>query len=196
METLNLQNPLFATYVIAATLMILKAVSMSWLTVIRMMRVKGGLRSPEDLRKTLFNPEPNPKQLEPNEYVERIRRIQLNDLESLPFFLVAVFLYVLTEPSLLLARLLLYGYVVSRLLHFAAYFTAQTHETRAMFWTVGSLIIIFMAGRTLVAALGCAYSCGFLNGKVPQRRSTKKSGAILMTSAQADRLSSTWPRWP
>jgi glutathione S-transferase len=39
-------------------------------------------------------------------------------------------------------------------LHFAAYFTAQTHETRATFWTVGSLIIIFMAVRTLVAALG------------------------------------------
>jgi glutathione S-transferase len=68
--------------------------------------------------------------------------------------LVAGLLYVLTEPSLQLARLLLYGYVVSRLLHFGAYFTAQTHETRATFWTVGSLIIIFMAVRTLVAALG------------------------------------------
>lgn len=134
--------------------MILKVVSMSWLTVIRMMQVKGGFRSPEDLRKTPFNPDPNPKQLEPNEYVERVRRIQLNDLENVPFFLVAAFLYVLTEPSLLLARLLLYGYVVSRLLHFAAYFTAQTHETRATFWTVGSLIIIFMSARTLVAALG------------------------------------------
>jgi glutathione S-transferase len=138
MEALSLQNPLFATYVIAATLMILKAASMSWLTVIRMARVKGGLRSSEDLRKTPFNPNPKPKQLEPNEYVERVRRIQLNDLENLPFFLVAAFLYVLTQPSLLLARLLLYGYVVSRLLHFAAYFTAKNHETRAAFWTAGA----------------------------------------------------------
>jgi glutathione S-transferase len=86
----------------------------------------------EDLRKTPLNPVPNPKQLEP-EYVERIRRIQLNDLENIPFFLVAAFLYVLTEPSLLFARLLLYGYVASSLLHFTAYFTAQTHETRATF---------------------------------------------------------------
>src|SRR5579872_1577793 len=152
MGTLSVQNPLFATYVVAATLMILKTVSMSWLTVVRMMHVKGGFRSPEDLRKTPFNPEPNAKQLEPNEYVERIRRIQLNDLENIPFFLAAAFLYVLTEPSLLLARLLLYGYVISRFLHFAAYFTAQTHETRATFWTVGSLIIVVMAGRSLVAA--------------------------------------------
>lgn len=153
MDKLSLQNPLFATYVIAATLMILKAVSMSWLTVVRMMQVKGGFRSPEDLRKTALNPEPDAKQLEPDERVERMRRIQLNDLENLPFFLVAGFLYVLTEPSLVLARVLLYGYVVSRLLHFAAYASARTHDTRATLWTVGSLILIFMTCRTLLAAI-------------------------------------------
>jgi glutathione S-transferase len=154
MDKLSLQNPLFATYVIAATLMILKAVSMSWLTVVRMMQVKGGFRSPEDVRKSPLNPEPDPRQLEPNERVDRIRRIQLNDLENLPFFLVAGFLYVLTEPSLLLARVLLYGYVVSRLLHFAAYLSARTHDTRATLWTIGSVILIFMSCRTLLAALG------------------------------------------
>jgi glutathione S-transferase len=154
MGQLSLQNPVFATYVIAATLMILKAVSMSWLTVVRMMQEKGGFRSPEDLRKTPLNREPNPRQLEPNERVERIRRIQMNDLENLPFFLVAGFLFVLTDPSLLLARWLLYGYVASRLLHFAAYFTALTHDTRATFWTVGSVILIFMTCRTLLVALG------------------------------------------
>jgi glutathione S-transferase len=154
MDKLSLQNPLFATYVIAASLMILKAVSMSWLTVVRMLQVNGGFRSPEDIRKTALNPEPNPRQLEPNERVDRIRRIQLNDLENLPFFLVAGFLYVLTEPSLLLARGLLYGYVVSRLLHFAAYASARTHDTRATLWTIGSVILIFMTCRTLLAALG------------------------------------------
>ncbi len=154
MDKLSLQNPVFATYAIVATLMILKVVGMSWLTVVRMMQVKGGFRSPEDLRKTPFNPEPNPNQLEPNERVERIRRIQMNDLENVPFFLVAGFLYVLTEPSLLLARWLFYGYVASRLLHFAAYFTGQSHETRATFWTVGSVILIFMTVRTLLAAFG------------------------------------------
>ena len=38
MEKLSLADPLFATYVIAATIMILKAVSMSWFAVIRMMQ--------------------------------------------------------------------------------------------------------------------------------------------------------------
>ncbi|HSE11327.1 MAG TPA: MAPEG family protein [Rudaea sp.] len=154
MDKLSVHDPLFATYVIAATLMILKAVAMSWLTVVRMMQVKGGFRSPEDLRKTPLNPEPRPDQLAPDERVDRFRRIQLNDLENLPFFLVAGLLFVLSGPSLLLARVLLYGYVVSRLLHFAAYASARTHETRATLWTIGSLILIFMTCWSLLAALG------------------------------------------
>jgi glutathione S-transferase len=154
MEKLSLRDPVFATYAIAATIMILKAISMSWLTVLRMTQEKGGFRSPEDIRRTRLNPDPDPRQLEPNERVERVRRILLNDLENLPFFLIAGLLFVLTGPSLLTTRLLLYGYVVSRLLHFAAYFTAQTHDMRAVFWTVGSLILIYMTCRTLAAALG------------------------------------------
>ncbi len=154
MQTLSLQDPLFATYAIAATLMILKAVGMSWLTVYRMMRENAGFRSPEDLRRTPLNPSPDPTQLAPNERVDRIRRIQMNDLENIPFFLIAGFLYVLTGPPLWLAQALLYGYVVSRLLHFAAYLSARTHDTRATLWTIGSLILIFMTVRTLLAALG------------------------------------------
>ncbi len=73
-----------------------------------------------------MNPKPEPTQLAPNDRVDRIRRIQLNDLESLPYFLVAGFLYVLTEPPLLLAQCLLYGYVMTRLVHFVAYLTAQS----------------------------------------------------------------------
>lgn len=154
MDRLSLQDPLFATYAICAALMILKAVGMSWLTVYRMTKVKGGYRSPEDLRRTRLNPEPDPSQLGPNDYVDRIRRIQLNDLENLPFFLAAGFLFVIAGPSLLHAQILLYGYVVSRLLHFAAYLTAQTHDVRATFWTIGSLMLIYMTLYVLAVALG------------------------------------------
>jgi glutathione S-transferase len=154
MVDLSLSNPLVATYAIAATLMILKVVSMSWLTVLRMLQANGGFRSPEDLRKTPLNPSPDPKQLQPDERVERIRRIHLNDLENIPFFLAAGFLFILTEPPLLLAQWLLYGYVASRFLHFLAYFTAQTHDLRATLWTIGSLILIVITGWTLYRALG------------------------------------------
>lgn len=150
---MELRSPLFATYAVAAALMILKAVGMSWLTVYRMMTTRTGFRSPEDLRKTRLNPDPDPGQLAPNEYVERIRRIQLNDLENLPFFLVAGLLFVLTGPPLLLAQCLLYGYVVSRLLHFLAYFTAQTHDMRATLWTIGSTILIVLTVWVLVFGL-------------------------------------------
>ena len=75
MDKLSFQNALFDTYAIAACIMILKAVMMSWLTVARMIQVNGGFRSPEDIKKTILNPNPNAEQLAPNEYVDRIRRI-------------------------------------------------------------------------------------------------------------------------
>lgn len=158
MIDLSLQNPLFATYTLAAALMILKAVAMSWLTVVRMIQEKGGFRAPEDLRQTALNPNPDPKQLEPNERVERIRRIHMNDLENIPFFLAAGFLFVLTDPPLWLAQVLLYGYVISRFAHFGAYLTARTHDMRANLWTIGSLVLIFMTMWTLWLATGAVLS--------------------------------------
>jgi glutathione S-transferase len=152
-DHLSLTNPVFASYAVAAALMVLKGVAMSWLTVIRMAAENGGFRNPEDMKRTMANPRPHDAQLAPNERVDRIRRIQLNDLENLPYFLVAGLLYVTTAPSLLLAQFLFYGYVVTRLLHFIAYYTAQIHDIRAALWTPGSLIIIFMAGSTVVSAL-------------------------------------------
>jgi glutathione S-transferase len=154
MDTLKLADPLFATYTIAATLMILKVIAMAWLTVLRMTQEKGGFRAPEDVKKTALNPAPDPTQLLPNERVERVRRIMQNDLENVPLFLVAAFLYILTQPSLALAQWLLYGYVASRIVHFLAYFTGQIHDIRAVTWTVGSLILIYMTERTLLAAVG------------------------------------------
>ncbi|MBO9196514.1 MAPEG family protein [Rhizobium sp. 16-449-1b] len=153
MNNLSLADPVFTTYAIAAAIMILKGVAMSWLTVIRMVAENGGFRNPEDMKKTKANPRPHDGQLAPNERVERIRRIQLNDLENLPYFLVAGLLYVTTAPSLLLAQFLFYGYVATRLLHFVAYYTAQIHDIRAAFWTPGSLIIVFMTGSTFVSAV-------------------------------------------
>ena len=150
---MSLHNPVFATYVLAASIMILKGISMSWLTVVRMMRARGGFRSPEDIRKTLLNPDPSPAQLAPNEWVERVRRIQMNDLENLPYFLVVGMLYVFSEPDLLVARWLFWTYVVTRLAHFVAYLTAQTHDLRAALWTPGSLILIYMSIMSLSAAL-------------------------------------------
>ena len=150
---LNIENPVFQTYVVAACIMLLKLMLQPWMTVVRMMIVGAGFRSPEDLKKTPLNPNPDPSQLEVNEYVDRSRRLNLNDLESIPAFLIAGFLFVLADPSLLFAQILIWTYVASRAVHFVAYLTAQIHDVRAFCWTWSSLSVIVMAAYTLIQAL-------------------------------------------
>lgn len=150
---LTLDNPVFQTYLVVAAIMILKLMLQPWMTVVRMMKAKGGFRSPEDLKKTPLNPEPDPSQLEVNEYVDRSRRLNLNDLESIPGFLAAGFLFVLVNPPLLLAQILMWGYVAARAAHFVAYTTAQVHDIRATCWTFSSVAVIVMAIYTLVKVL-------------------------------------------
>lgn len=150
---LSLENPVFQTYVLAASIMVLKLMLQPWMTVVRMMKVGGGFRNPEDIKKSPLNPKPDARQLEVNEYVERSRRINLNDLESIPGFLAAGFLFVLAHPPLLLAQILIWTYVVSRAAHFVAYATAQLHDVRAFCWTWGSLSVIAMAAYALMKAL-------------------------------------------
>lgn len=150
---LSLQNPVFVVYAIAASIMLLKLLLQPWMTVYRMMKVRGGFRSPEDAKRSPLNPHPEPAQLEPNEYVERSRRLNLNDLESIPAFLIAGLLFVLAEPPLLLAQILIWLYVAARAAHFVAYATAQLHDVRATLWTLSSVSVLAMVAYTLVRIL-------------------------------------------
>jgi glutathione S-transferase len=147
---MTFENPVFATYVIAASIMILKMMGQGWITVARMMKIGGGFLNPEDAAAGMANPKPRPGQLDPDEYVERSRRMQRNDTENIPPFLVAGLLFALTQPPLLIAQALFFGYVVTRLAHFWAYSTAKPHEVRATFFSIGSLIVIGMAVYTLI----------------------------------------------
>jgi uncharacterized MAPEG superfamily protein len=150
---LSLENPVFHTYLVAAAIMILKLMLQPWITVQRMMKVRAGFRSPEDAKRSPLNPEPAAGQLEVNEYVDRSRRINLNDLESIPGFLAAGLLFVLVGPPLLLAQILIWGYVAARAAHFVAYMTAQLHDVRATLWTFSSVSVLVMAGYVLARAL-------------------------------------------
>lgn len=153
MDIFTLQNPVFQTYVIAAALMCLKALAQGWMTVQRMIAAKGGFLNEEDTRRTFSNPEPHPGQLDRNEHVERSRRMHGNDTENIPVFLGAGLIFTAAAPPLLLAQCLMYGFVAARLAHFWAYLTQQNHEVRAAFFSIGSLITIFMAGYALIAAV-------------------------------------------
>lgn len=153
MTALALDNPVFATYLIAAALMVLKVMGQGWMTVHRMMKVSAGFASPEDLRQGPINRAPDPSQIEVNEYVDRSRRLHRNDLENIPAFWAAGLLFVLVDPALWLTQLVMYGFVVARLAHFWAYATERSHELRATFYTIGSVIVIYMAGHVLWVAL-------------------------------------------
>ena len=150
---LSFDNPVFQLYALAASLMLLKLLLQPWLTVARMFKVQGGFHNPEDLKKSPANPNPHPGQLDRNDYVERSRRINRNDLESIPGFLVAGLLFVLADPGPTLAAWLFGLYVTFRGLHFLAYNTAQLHDIRAAFWSLASLTALIMVVYVLVIAL-------------------------------------------
>lgn len=153
MNPLSLENPVFVTYTIAASLIVLKYLGHGWLTVFAMMKNQGGFLNPEDANRGMVNPKPKPGQLDPADFVERTRRMHRNDVENAPAFLVAGLLFVFTQPSLLIAQVLLYGFVATRFVHALVYMTRRSHEVRATFYSLGSLIVIGMAVTTLVKVL-------------------------------------------
>ena len=61
--------------------------------------------------------------------------------------------FALGRIALLLAQVLMYGFVLARAAHAVAYATAQSHEVRSVFYTIGSLSVIYMAVHVLVVAL-------------------------------------------
>lgn len=154
MPLLTMENPVFITFMIAASIMTLKIMGQGWMTVFRMLKSDSGLASPEDVQTGIINRNPRPEQLELNDYVDRSRRMHRNDLENIPAFLAVGLLFVITEPSLLLANILMYGFVGARLIHTLAYASKQTHEVRATLYTIGSASVITMALYVLIAALG------------------------------------------
>lgn len=117
MSVFSMENPVFVTYLISAAIMVLKLMAQGWVTVFRMIRSDGGLLNPEDLQYGPANRNPRPEQLAANDYVERSRRIQRNDLESIPAFLACALLFVAVQPPLLLAQILMYTFVGARLAH-------------------------------------------------------------------------------
>lgn len=153
MSAYTIENPVFLTWIIATALTVLKVMGQGWMTVYRMMKVGGGYAAPEDLRPGLINKAPDPKQLEVNDYVDRSRRMHRNDLENIPAFWAAGLVFVAASPPLWLAQVLMYGFVAARAAHAVAYGTAQSHEVRATFYTLGSLIVMVMAVYALIAVV-------------------------------------------
>ncbi len=153
MAELNMENPVFVTYMITAALMVLKLMGQGWMTVYRMIKADAGLLNPEDLTAGPANRNPRPEQLEVNEYVDRSRRMQRNDLESIPAFLACGLIFVAAAPPVILANILMWVFVLARLAHTLAYATGQRHEMRATLFGIGSIAVIIMALYVLAVVI-------------------------------------------
>jgi len=152
MSSFTLENPVFDVYVVAAALAILKMIGHAFYTVAVMQSRHRGFASPEDLRKSLLNPNPVEGQLAIDDEVDRSRRMHRNEGENTPIFLVAGLLFVASNPPLWAAWLCLYGYVAARFAHSLSYATKQNHEVRATFFTIGAMLTSAMCLTALVAA--------------------------------------------
>ncbi|MFT3974423.1 MAG: MAPEG family protein [Amaricoccus sp.] len=111
MPLLTLENPVFAAYAVAGALMVLKLMVQGWATVVLMIRSDAGLLNPEDLRPGPANRSPRPAQLDPEPRVERSRRMQRNDLESIPAFPAIGVVFVTVTPPAWAANLIFAAFV-------------------------------------------------------------------------------------
>lgn len=96
--------------------------------------------SPEDAKKIK-----NAKVKYDDPDVERVRRAHLNDLENIPAFSVAAWLFLLTDPPVLFAINLFRVFTLARILHTFVYaIVVIPQPARGISWGVGYGITIYM----------------------------------------------------
>ncbi|KAA0720918.1 Microsomal glutathione S-transferase 1 [Triplophysa tibetana] len=139
----------FSTY---ATIVVLKMIFMSFVTVYYRMSEKA-FSNWEDTRRVSKDPEERKKMLQTNPNVERVRRCHQNDLENIIPFVVIGLLYALTSPDLSTALWHFRVFVGSRFIHTLTYVMAIPQPSRALSWMVGLLTTFSMAYRVLTTAL-------------------------------------------
>ncbi|XP_062534785.1 microsomal glutathione S-transferase 1-like [Armigeres subalbatus] len=137
---------IFRSYIFWSAVLGLKMLVMSILT---------GMK--RQAKKAFANPEDAPKGVKPvtnDPDVERIRRAHLNDLENiLPFFVIA-FLYLFTNPSVLVATNLFRAVAVARIVHTLVYAVFVIPQpARGLAWMVGYFSTGYMAVTTILAFL-------------------------------------------
>ncbi|KAG5890849.1 hypothetical protein JTB14_016282 [Gonioctena quinquepunctata] len=86
-----------------------------------------------------------------DENVERVRRAHLNDVENIPLFFVSAFMYVLTDPSEYVAKILFLVYTAARIVHTVVYAVVVVPQpARALSFGIGTLITIYMTVRGIL----------------------------------------------
>jgi len=142
-EKLDTENPVFMAYCTYAGILVIKLVSMSFLTGMNRFR-KGVVANPEDAGSNAQVKFDDPD-------VERVRRAHLNDLENLtPFFIIG-FLYVLTDPNVMLATMLYRIIAAARIIHTLVYAVYPIRQpARGIAFITALLPTVFMAVMVII----------------------------------------------
>ncbi|XP_066954720.1 microsomal glutathione S-transferase 1-like [Macrobrachium rosenbergii] len=138
----SLDNPVFANYVFFSGVLALKVLLMSCLTAYY--RVT---------KRVFFNQEDakvmGVKELRLNDPdVERVRRAHQNDIENIPVFWILGLLYILTDPSESVSKMLFRVFTLCRIIHTVLYLSESNKRPIPFF--VAMAIKIFMAGTVII----------------------------------------------
>uniref|UniRef100_A0A0A9XBA4 Microsomal glutathione S-transferase 1 n=1 Tax=Lygus hesperus TaxID=30085 RepID=A0A0A9XBA4_LYGHE len=139
-KMMSLDNPVFRAYLFYCCVLVLKVLGVVAL-IGRQRFTKKIFRSPEDC--TILK---NAKVKYDDPDIERPRRAHLNDLENIPFFFVAAFAYMLTNPNPWLAINLFRAFTFARIAHTFVYAVVVIPQpARVISWGIGYAITIYMA---------------------------------------------------
>jgi uncharacterized MAPEG superfamily protein len=136
-ELISFSNPNFIVYSICVFILSLKMIWTAQFTGFLRMKTKTFILN-ED-RKLLKTENKNNQE---DTLLFQIRELHRNDVENVYLFFFISLIYILTSPSNLECKILLYGYVILRMIYNICYiFKLQPHRTRIF---VFSVIIIFI----------------------------------------------------
>ncbi|VVC40312.1 Membrane associated eicosanoid/glutathione metabolism-like domain,Membrane-associated [Cinara cedri] len=145
MVSFNVDDGLFRTFLFYSAILVLKVLAMALLTG-KHRFTKKVFANPED---TIVNKKYKVKY--DDEDVERVRRAHLNDLENIPFFIIACFGYLLTNPTVFIATNLIRLFVLGRIVHTIVYAVVVLPQpSRALAWFLGYGITIYMAAQVVL----------------------------------------------
>ncbi|KAJ8941826.1 hypothetical protein NQ314_010268 [Rhamnusium bicolor] len=144
-DVISITNPAFCSYLICVSLLILKMMGTTLLTILHRMRTKSFISDEDAAWKG--------GEVKQNEHVERTRRAYQNDLENIPLFFITSLGYLWTRPPLWVVNTLFITYLITRALHtfvYAIYVIRQ--PTRAILWAIGFIILGYMTIHTALYA--------------------------------------------
>ncbi|XP_053947630.1 microsomal glutathione S-transferase 1-like [Anastrepha ludens] len=122
-ELLSLDNDVFACFAFWMAMLVLKMIVVALLTSIKRLATKTFVNPEDFVDKRIKLKFDDPE-------VERLRRVHRNDLENiLPFFVVGI-LYVLFDPSPVVAINMFRAVAISRLAHTYIYIYAKPQPAR------------------------------------------------------------------